>query len=142
MSLSSDPLWKEMYFLADYIYSLLDEMADNFPDEKWNTVSKLRSSANDGMFYVAQAIGSSTSDTAEFEWNGARKNLFALRSMYVFAGKQKFLSLEPGIVVRFDKLIVEVEVKIVHAKDEARKRVATDLEPWLEKYRLWQKINK
>ena len=125
MSLSNDPLWKEMYFLADYIYGQLDELADNFPDEKWNTVSKLRSSASDSMFYVAQATGSFTNDTAEFEWNSACKNLFALRSMYVFAGKQKFLSLEPGIVVRIDKLISEIEVKIAYAKEEARKRVST-----------------
>lgn len=140
--LRNDPLWKEVYALADYMYKKHEELIDNFPDEKWATGGKLHDSANDSMFYVSQAIGVSVPGASEYEWSHARKSLFALQSMYIFACKQKFLELEPSTVVRIDKLIQEIDERIVITKKEIKERSDADLEPWLEKYRLWKEISK
>lgn len=36
--------------LVEYDYGKIDELIDNFPDEKWATAPKLRNSANDSLF--------------------------------------------------------------------------------------------
>ncbi len=80
--------------------------------------------------------------SGEYDWNYARKYLFSLQSMYIFATKQKFLELEPEIIVKIDKLLREIEVQIKQSKRKEEERNKKELERWLEKYRLWQKIQK
>jgi len=74
----NDPLWKETYSIAEYMYGRQEEITAKSPDERWITASKIRTLANDVMFYVSLAVGSSLSYTAEYEWNSARKNLWRL----------------------------------------------------------------
>jgi hypothetical protein len=138
--LRANPLWRETYAIAGYMYDKIYELIANFPDEQWTTASKLRNSANDSLFYISQAIGSAAPEVSKYDWSNARKNLFSLQSMYTFAGRQKFLELEPEIVVRIDALLGEIDKRIVSSNMEAKKKDKEDLEPWLEKYRLWQKI--
>ncbi len=52
--LEDNLLWQEANHLAEYIYDLLSEMPR---EEDFSTTSKLRHSANDLLFAVAQAIG-------------------------------------------------------------------------------------
>jgi len=61
--------------------------------------------------------------------------------MYTFAAKQKFLELEPEIIVKIDSLLEEIDKKIASSKKETQNKNKEELEPWLEKYRLWQKMN-
>lgn len=136
----SDPLWKDVLALAEHIYSAANEIIDNFPDEKWNTANKLRNAANDSLFYVAQATGNTAMEGAEYDWNSARKNLFALQTMYIFAGKQKFLDLDPDIIIKIDKLLAKVDESIAVSKKAADLKDKKALKPWLEKYRLWQEM--
>lgn len=135
-----DVVWKDVYALVEHIYGKIEELIANFPDEQWATASKLRNSANDSLFYISQAIGSAAPEINQYDWNNARKNLFSLQSMYTFAAKQKFLELEPEIIVKIDGLLEEINKKIAITKKEAQKKNKEELEPWLEKYRLWQKM--
>jgi len=107
-SLRDNHIWKDTYEIAQYVYVKLEELADNYPDEKWSTVIKLRSSAVDSIFYVSQAVGSMESDATIYDWNNARKNLFALQTIYLFVTKQKMLDIEPDLIVKIDKLISRI----------------------------------
>jgi hypothetical protein len=137
--LTDNTIWKQATSIAEHMYGKLDEFG-HVPDEKWNSERKLRNAANDVMFFVAQAVGSSMPDAAEYDWNNARKNLFALRTVYTFAHKQKFITLEPEIVVKIDALLAGIDGEIANTKREIEKKSKKDMEPWLEKYRLWKEM--
>lgn len=138
--LRTNPLWKDTYELVEYIYGKIDEIIDNFPDEKWTTAAKLRNSANDSLFYIAQSIGNIATDGAEYDWSNARKSLFALQTMYIFAGKQKFVQLDPEIIVKIDELLKKIDSGTETSKKEAERKTKKELEPWLEKYHLWKEM--
>lgn len=135
-----DALWQEVYSLVNDIYVKVDDIVANFPAEEWGIASKLRLSANDSLFYVAQCIGSSAPEISRYDLNNARKNLFTLQSMYTFAAKQKLLALEPELVVNIDSILAAIDKRILNSELEAKKKNKEELEPWLEKYRLWKKI--
>jgi len=135
--LTESALWKEANAIAEYMYDRLEDF-EQTPDEKWNTERKIRNAANDVIFFVAQAVGNFLPDAAEYDWNNARKNLFALRTMYVFAHKQKFISLNPEIVVKIDALLASIDGEIATVQKEIVKKAEKDMKPWLEKYRLWK----
>jgi len=135
--LTESALWKEANAIAEYMYGRLEDF-EQTPDEKWNTERKIRNAANDTIFFVAQAVGNFLPDAAEYDWNNARKNLFALRTMYVFAHKQKFISLNPEIVVKIDALLASIDGEIATVQKEIVKKAEKDMKPWLEKYRLWK----
>lgn len=140
--LRDHPIWKETFALAEHIYDCLDQESENFPDtEEWNTRSKLRNSVNDAMFYVSMAAGSRAPGGNEYEWNNAKKHISALLSMYLFAGRRRFLPLDPEIVVRIEGLLETISMEIDTARDSAKRREQEELEPWMERYRLWEKIN-
>lgn len=130
-----------MYAIAHYMYGKIDELISNYPDEKWNTAVKLRNATNDSLFYISQAVGSRETDATVYEWNNACKNLFSLQSMYLFAAKQNFLELEPEMIVRLDTLIATADTEIAAAKKAVERKDKEGLEPWMEKFRIWQKIN-
>lgn len=137
-----DELWQDVYKIVQVIYSKIDDLIARFPSEEWATASKLRNAANDSFFYISQAVGCATPETSKFDLNYARKNLFALQSMYIFAGRQKFLDIEPELVVRIDNVLAEIDKRISESEKESQNKIKEELEPWLEKYRLWQKISK
>jgi hypothetical protein len=62
--------------------------------------------------------------------------------MYTFAGKQKFLELEPDVIIRIDDMLAEIDQRITGANTEMQMRNKEELEPWLEKYRIWQEMQK
>jgi site-specific recombinase XerD len=137
--LTENPLWKAANVLAEYMYSKLDDF-EQFPDEKWNTERKIRNAANDVIFFIAQAAGNALPDAAEYDWNNARKNLFALRTMYTFAHKQKFVTVDPDIIVKIDGLLANIDNEIGNTKREIEKKSKEDIKPWLEKYQLWKEM--
>ena len=137
--LTDNNLWKEANAIAAHMYSKLEEL-EHTPDEKWNSERKIRNAANDIIFYVAQAVGNYLPEAAEYDWNYARKNLFALRTIYTFAHKQHFISIEPEIVVKIDSLLAAIDQQIGTTQKEIEKRSRKELEPWLEKYRLWKEM--
>lgn len=60
--LRDNPLLKEATEITEYMYDVVLKQFGDFNVEKFNTESKIRSASNDVMFYVAQAVGSSTTD--------------------------------------------------------------------------------
>lgn len=137
--LTENHLWKEANSIAEYMYGRLEEF-EHTPDEKWSTERKIRIATNDVIFFIAQAVGNFMPDAAEYDWNNARKNLFALRTMYTFAHKQKFIALNPEIVVKIDELLANIDIQIAATKKEIAKKTENDMKPWLEKYRLWKEM--
>ena len=135
-----DALWQSVYKVVERIYGQIDDLITNFPTEEWATASKLRNSANDSLFYTSQAIGSVAPETRKYDLNNARKNLFTLQSMYTFAARQNFLELESEVVVEIDTILIEIDKRIDNSDKESQKKNEEDLEPWMEKYRLWQKM--
>jgi hypothetical protein len=135
-----DVLWQNVYKLVEHIYSKIDDLIINFPTEEWTTASKIRNSANDSLFYISQAIGNVAPEAGKYDLSNARKSLFTLQSMYTFAAKQKFLDLEPELIVKLDRILAEVDERIDLGDRELKKKNKEELELWLEKYRLWQKM--
>ena len=140
--LRSDPFLKDILALAEYIYEKASEVSNANGDEKWMTESKLRSSSNDVVFYTAQAVSCNAHESAAFEWNSAKKHLFAVQTMYLFAVNQKFIEVDPEIVVKIDDILEKMEKLIEDSNKIIDDRNKKELEPWLEKYRIWQEINK
>jgi len=138
--LRDTPLLKEATEVTEYMYDVVLNQFGDFSEEKFNTESKIRRAANDVMFYVAQAVGSTTKDATEYDWSNARKNLLSLQSMYIFASK-RFIEIEPSVVTRIDKLIKQVDQEIKKTKQEISDKTKKDLEPWLEKYKLWKEMS-
>lgn len=138
--LRDDALWQDVYKLVQHIYSQIDDLVANFPNEEWMTASKLRSAATDSLFCTSLAVGNMVGEASKYDLNNARKNLFALQSMYTFATKQKFLELEPELIVSIDKILTEIDKRMAQSDEEEKKKNKEELELWLEKYRLWQKI--
>ena len=136
-----DTLWQNVNTLVQHIYSLLDDIVVNFSNEEWSTVSKLRNAANDSLFYTAQAVGSVAPEITTYDYNNARKNLFTLQTMYTFAGKQRFTKLDPDVVVNIDEMLAEIDARMQVCQKELEKKNKEELEPWLEKYRIWQKMH-
>lgn len=144
--LEDDALWREASDLAEFMYGKLDEFPE---EEKWNTVSKLRSNANELLNLVGLAAGNANPFGEEYDWQTARKYASGLKTMYRFAGRQKFIELDPAIMVRLDKLIDQVDSQIKTAKKqgeiERKKGDAErekDVDAWREKHKLWKEINK
>lgn len=136
-----DSILREMQALAGVMYEVLHTIEVELPEEKWATVSKLRSATNDSLFYAALATGSAIPGAGEYEWNNARKNVVAMRVMYIFAGKQSFTATDPDIVLRLDRLVKDIDVEIKATRDAAQSRESESLKPWMEKYRIWREIH-
>lgn len=114
-NLRDNPTWKETSEIVDAVYGQLDKLIKDFPEEKWASASKLRNAANDCLYYISQAVGNALIETSSYDWSNARKHLFSLQSMYIFATKQKFLTIEPELIVRIDKLIQQIDTSIAAA---------------------------
>ena len=135
-------LLKEISAIAKSMYEVADVIETNSPDEKWRTVSKLKNAANDAYFYAAQVVGAGKNQALEFDCISARKNLNTLRAMYIFATKQGMAELDPELVLKIDKLVSEIDAEQEASKNEIKQKTEEELKPWLEKYRIWQKISK
>jgi site-specific recombinase XerD len=131
-------IWKEAYSLAEFFYKVIEEDFSNFPEEKYNNERKLRTAANDLIYYVSQAVASVMYDVNEFDWNYARKSLFTMQTLYSFSAKQNYTKLDPSIMIRIDKLIAKIDTELLSTGIHKEKRAEEEMEPWLEKYRLWK----
>jgi hypothetical protein len=136
--LEDNAIWNEANDLAEYMYARAGELPEF---EEWRTVSKLKNSTVDFLFYAAQAIGGVSPATTAFEWATARKHVVALRTIYLFACKQQFIELEPAIVVRLDNVIKQVDEELDKEAAKIESLNEEDLKPWLKKYEIWKKIS-
>lgn len=134
----NNPLWNEVNDLAEYMYGKAAEIPS---DEEWRTIYKLKIASIDLLFYAAQALGCVSPATAQFEWVNARKQAVALKAIYRFAGRQKFIVLEPEVMVRLDKLIEQIDTALAADKAKTDVQEEEDLKPWLKKYEIWKKIS-
>lgn len=137
--LTDNKMWQEANHIAEFMYAQIDDLP---PYEEWESKRKFRTASSDLIFYIAQALGSNNLESREYDWNSARKYLFALQTVYRFACKQGFLELDPNMMVRMDKLIGQIDDEQKKTKKAADERVKEDLRPWLDKYKLWKEMNK
>jgi site-specific recombinase XerD len=89
---------------------------------------------------VAQIAGAGESQSTEFDCMSAKKYLSTIKSLYVFASKQHLIDLDPSLVVQIDNAIETISSELVASEQERTRRSEADMAPWLEKYRIWQKI--
>jgi hypothetical protein len=54
-------------------------------------------------------VANNAPESGEYDWNNARKYLFAFQGMYMFVVKQKFIKLDPEVVVELDELLQEID---------------------------------
>ncbi|MBC7707671.1 hypothetical protein H7Y63_00410 [Polaromonas sp.] len=132
----------ETLVLARKMYEIAEAIETNLPEEKWRTAIKIKNSVNDAYFNIAQIEGAGFNESQDFDCANARKALSALKAMYIFAHKEQMTELDPTLVVVIDTLIEKIDVVNADSKKAARIKDKKDLEPWLEKYRIWQKISK
>lgn len=104
-----DKIWRSVYELAQQVYDIVDAIIVAHPEEAWATASKMRNAANDSLYYASQAAGVTKPVLGLHDWYAARKNLFALKSMYTFAGRRRMIVLDPDIVVTIDDLLREID---------------------------------
>ena len=136
------PLIIEAGNIAHKMYEIAEAIEAALPDEKWRTVNKLKQTANDAYFFVAQVVADGKGSSQEFECINARKSLKTLKSLYVFASKEHMTELDPSLIVHIEQLATEMNSWQKSSQQETVHKNAADLEPWLEKYRIWKQISK
>jgi site-specific recombinase XerD len=135
--LEDNSIWKEANAIAEFMYDAMEELPRT---EEWRTKSKIHMASNDLIFYVAQAIGNGSPGATEYDWGASRKHLFALKTMYRFACRQKYIDLDPEMMARIDKLLQQVSEEADKAYEKTRLQYKDELKPWLEKYKLWKEM--
>ncbi len=123
--LDDEPVWKNACDLAEYMYGILGDFPE---EEKWNTENKLRTEANNIMYFIAQGLGNASPSNVEYDWGYARRSILSLKTMYRFATRQKFVDLEPSIMVKLDGLmqLIESEVGKAYAQTLAHNKKELD----------------
>ena len=142
LNMKSDPLITDAGLIAREMYAIANIIENDFEDEKWRTVIKLKNAASDAYFNVANVVGAGKNQSLEYDCINARKNLIALKSMYIFASKEGMIKLDPQLVVDIDNLVGKIDQEMTASRDEIKLRAEEELKPWLEKYHIWQKISK
>ena len=135
------PLWKEANDIAEYMYGLLPD----FPaEEEWHTRVKLHNNSVDFIFWAGLALGNVNPTGREFDWGNFYKYTVSLKTMYRFAGRQRFIKLDPAMMVRLDKLqeqiTAQIEQSYAQNEDYRRTESEKDLKPWQERYEIWKKL--
>lgn len=133
--LEDNVLWREACNIAEAVYDVLDDIPE---DEKWSTTPKLRSAANDMMLHVSQALSCTAPGVGVYDWSNAARAAGSLKTMYRFAGRQKFIDLDPEIMVRLDSLILKIQKESTIALSESKTSEERDIEHWRKKYKIWK----
>jgi len=68
-------------------------------------------------------------------------SLGALKTMYRFACRQKFIELEPSIMVRLDKIREQIDTEVARAYKQTESFNKRDIEIWQEKYTMQKAAN-
>lgn len=139
-TLESNPLWKQASEIAEHSYAVIDLLPS---EEDWETKRKLRTAANDLIFYVAQALGVDPNPSAaKYEWANVRKQLFALKGLYQFSFKQGFIEMDPEIMIKIGKLTDEADKQIAETTERVERENAEETQAWIKKYETWREMNK
>jgi hypothetical protein len=135
--LEDEPIWQIANELAEYFYSILP----NFPEEeKWNSESKTRQEANNLVFSAGEALGNIAQTISDYEWGSVRKAASGLKTIYRFAGRQKFITIDPDIMVKLNKLLALIDVQVIVAFEASEAYNQRELERWRERYQLWKQL--
>ena len=133
--ITSPALLTEVTKVTEFIYTILEELPE---EERWGTTSKLRQAANDLLFTVAQALGNSSPTSTEYEWGQAGKNALSLQTMYRFAGRQKFIKIDPDIMLQLESIRETIDKESKAAYKKTAQLEAKEIASWHEKYKLWK----
>ena len=131
--LEEEPMWIEVNSLVEYVYDKLSDMPE---DEKWDTTSKLRSAANNLLYCTAESLGDASPSAMEYGWGATRKYVSSLKTMYRFAVRQKFIAIEPEIMVRLDALMKQIDERVKLAYQQTIDNGNNGPDDWQKKYKL------
>ena len=134
--LENETIIDRAIFIAESFY----ELADSLPiEEKHMISSRFRFACLDIVFYIAQGVGGEGGIT-EHDWISVKKNLLGLKSVYRLAGKQGVVNIDPDLMVKIDSLYDETDENLKLSREVVKDLRKEDLEPWLEKYKLWKEM--
>ncbi len=111
-TLRENHIWKESMSLANYMYDQSLIITENNPDEKYGVAQRLKDSASNFLYYISQAVSIEKPSGEPYEWRDAKKYAFAMQSMYMLASKQKYISLDPKIMVMIDTLMMSIDDEV------------------------------
>jgi len=135
------PMWNEANGIAEYMYGVLPEFSR---EEEWHTRAKLHNVTADFILWAGLALGNVGPAGREFDWAGLRKQTAALKTIYRFACRQKFIKLDSEIMVRLNRLMEQIDTKVMQAYKQTveyhQRESKKDLKPWLDKYEIWKKL--
>lgn len=138
LQLEKDEIWQKANEITQRVYGQLHDFPE---EEKWVTQVKLRAGANDLLWSVAQGVSGAVPAGLEYDWGQARKQAGTLKTMYRFATRQKFIELQPEIMVMLNELIRNIDTKVAEAYVQTQEHNERELELWRERYRLWKQAN-
>lgn len=137
LKLEDNQIWTQANYITEHMYDLLHEFSE---EEKWYTALKLKGTAMDMLHAVALAVANTALSGREYEWSSAHKQLFALKTMYRFAGRQKFITIDPEVMVKIDTLLKQINKEVVDTSAETEAYNKKDLEHWRQKVIMSQDL--
>lgn len=130
-----------VYDLAVFMHAEVERLDRDHPDEKWGITSKLKTASSDSVFYVSFAIANQNTDgNSQYDWASAKRNLFAMQSIYTLAGKQKLLKVNPTIFISIDEALSKINHALTICTEEKQAHIDQEMSLWLKKYDIWKQI--
>lgn len=121
--LEQNELWKLAVELAESFYALLAELPE---EEKWGMQSKLRQRSFELTSDIAEAVGSIDPREKVYGYGLARRSLFGLKNVYSLASKAGFVSVDPDVMVKIDKITTLLDQEITG--------VSANIQAWYEEF--------
>ena len=136
--ITKNPLITEAFAITQEVYALLPELPE---EEKWDTTTKLRRLGNNLLLDITLAVSNAAPSGSEYDWSSSRKDAAGLLTMCRFADKQRFVSVDAGLLLRINELIqkIDLELQDSYQRSEAYQRYELSL--WQEKYEAWQLLH-
>jgi four helix bundle protein len=114
LSLTDDPIWTTAAEVAQYAYSLLDQLPD---EEKWGISSTLRRQAFTLTTNVAEAIGSNDPRDRMHYFGLAQKEAFGLKNTLTMAKRMDYFAVEPEKMVSLDEIVASIDTQFENARE-------------------------
>ena len=121
--LEQNELWKLATELAEFFYGEISQLPE---EEKWGIQSKLRQRSFECTSDIAEAVGSIDPRDKTHSYGLARRSLFGVRNAYSLACKAGFLSIDPDIMVKIDKVTMLLDQQIIES--------TANIQAWYEEF--------
>lgn len=109
VKIEDSPLWKAALEITNAAYPKIDQYPE---EEKWQTVPRLRQHASSLPDEIAMAEGSVDPRDVQHYLGHARKELFALKSIYKVSHDNHLAEVDPDQMVKIDALASKINARL------------------------------